>query len=104
MSKTLATRISAVTGVGVDWLLKNDLKSAPVAATSFKTYTGETVSDPYSLETFQEAQKLHQTPEWISLHIAEYMFSFYGQLRAMLNSAAAGGPCWCCYSSDSEMA
>ncbi len=91
LSKTLATRISAVTGVGVDWLLKNDLKSAPVAATSFKTYTGETVYDSYSLETFREAKRLHQTQEWISLHIAEYMFSFYGQMSAILNSAAARG-------------
>ncbi len=91
LSKTLATLIYIFTGVGVDWLLKNDLKSAPVAATSFKTYSGETVFDPYSLETFREAKKLHQTGEWISLHIAEYMFSFYGQMSAILNSAAARG-------------
>ena len=82
LSKSLATRISAQTGVDVDWLLKNNLTSAPVAAASDERYT---------LETFREAEKSQRIPEFISLLTPDYMFSFYGQLRAILNSAAKGG-------------
>src|SRR5450759_428847 len=82
LSKSLATRISAQTGVDVDWLLKNNLTSAPVAATSDERYT---------VDTFRDAKKLQRIPEFISLLTPDYMFSFYGQLRAILNSAAKGG-------------
>lgn len=96
LSKSLATQISAVTGVHVDWLLKNRLKSVPVAAAFDEEYpylTGLRTQKlpPFTRETFRKAEKLQAIPEFIGLLIPGYMFSFYGQLRAILNSAAQNG-------------
>lgn len=98
LSKSLATKISAVSGVHVDWLLKN-LRSAPFAAVPdirFRNFKGRMVRirgerEPYTHETFLRAQKLQKIPEFIGIMIPDYMFSFYGQMRAIFNSAAKNG-------------
>jgi DNA-binding XRE family transcriptional regulator len=98
LSKQLATQISAKTGVHVDWLLKN-LKCAPFAAvpdaymmsSKGRRLRVRAERQLYTLETFRLAQRLNKMPEFIGRLIPDYMFSFYGQMKAILNSAADSG-------------
>jgi DNA-binding XRE family transcriptional regulator len=98
LGKSLAARISLITGVHIEWLLKN-LKCKPFAAVPNRyiiSRKGRKVRitderEPYTLDTFRKAQRLQRIPEFISLLILDYMFSFYGQMRAILNSAAEKG-------------
>lgn len=87
-----------MTGVHVNWLLKN-LKCEPFVAvpdTYVTSLKGRMLRvrggrEAYTRETFLKAQRLEDIPEFIGFLIPDYMFSFYSQLRAILSNAAKSG-------------
>src|SRR5438128_2244386 len=80
LSEDLARKISNETGVHLRWLLENDLKADIVSARG----------GPYSKSEFEcaQANKRIGSTEFVQYLIADYAASFYGQIRAILSSAA----------------
>lgn len=79
LSEELARRISAATGVHFRWLIENDL-NAPIIESRGYSYTKS------SYEAAQAGRKMGD--EWMAMIAPDYAASFYGQIRAMLSSAA----------------
>jgi transcriptional regulator with XRE-family HTH domain len=86
LSEGLARRIATETGVHLRWLLENDLK-APIVRGGF----GRTW--PYTQSDFACAQaaKTIGADELTEQLSGDYAASFYGQMRAILSSAANRG-------------
>ena len=80
LSESLARRISAATGVGLRWLLENDLK-APIVNRRGQPYLYVTYESRQAGEAFGDNRL---SREWL----ADYAASAYGQIRAILSSAS----------------
>jgi transcriptional regulator with XRE-family HTH domain len=81
LSEEVAHRIHDETGVDVGWLLENKLK-APII-----NFVGAT----YTFEDYERAQTPKAPAEFMELLSVDFAAAFYGELRAMLSSAAKRG-------------
>jgi transcriptional regulator with XRE-family HTH domain len=83
LSEGLARRVTAATGVHLRWLLENDLRAPIVRGGSGRTWD-------YTRADFDAAQAAEKFgDDELSREIAaDYAVSFYGQIRAILSSAA----------------
>ncbi len=79
LSEGLARKISAATGVHFRWLIQNDL-NAPIIDPRGHTYT-ESI-----YEAAQAAKQMGDA--WMEMVGPDYAASFYGQIRAIISSAA----------------
>jgi transcriptional regulator with XRE-family HTH domain len=86
LSERLARRIAAATGVHVGWLLDNHLKE-PIRPAGFERMR------PYTRSDYERAQaaKTIVADGRTRNFSADYAASFYGQIRAILSSAAKKG-------------
>jgi hypothetical protein len=80
LSESLARRISAATGVGLRWLLDNDL-NAPIVNRAGEPYLRLTFDSRQAGKAFGDNRLSRQS-------LADYAASFYGQIRAVLSSAS----------------
>jgi transcriptional regulator with XRE-family HTH domain len=83
LSEGLARRIAAATGVHLRWLLENDLKVPIVSGGLARTRD-------YTRSDYERAQaaKTIVADNLTANFSADYAASFYGQIRAILSSAA----------------
>ena len=81
LSEQLAHRIHDETGVDVGLLLSNNLK-APIV---------NFVGAPYKFEDYERAQASKTPAEYMEVLSVDFAAAFYGELRAMLSSAAKRG-------------
>jgi transcriptional regulator with XRE-family HTH domain len=80
LSESLARRISAATGVGLRWLLDNDL-SAPIVNRAGYPYLRLTFESRQAGKAFGDNRLSRQS-------LADFAAAFYGQIRAILSSAS----------------
>jgi hypothetical protein len=80
LSESLARRISAATGVGLRWLLDNDL-NAPIVNRAGYPYLRLTFESRQAGKAFGDNRLSRQS-------LADYAASVYGQIRAILSSAS----------------
>jgi transcriptional regulator with XRE-family HTH domain len=83
LSENLARRIAAATDVHLHWLLDNDLE-APIVNTRGYAHTRSDFEAAQAAKTFGEDGLTRALS-------ADYAVSFYGQIRAILSSAAKNG-------------
>jgi transcriptional regulator with XRE-family HTH domain len=81
LSEELAHRIHDETGVDVGWLLSNNLK-APIV---------NFVGAPYKFEDYERMQASKMPAEYMEVLSVDFAAAFYGEVRAMLSSAAKRG-------------
>ncbi len=79
LSEGLARKISAATGAHFRWLIQNDLNT-PIIETRGYRYTKSTY------EATQAAKQMGDA--WMEILGPDYAASFYGQIRAIISSAA----------------